>query len=189
MKKGILCIIIIFCFNNYTKGQTCFQKIYWGDTLLNKSYGLSGVPPYYYDTSIVNNYHLPDSIDTKIKGSCIYALFKTEKDSLPTQIALYQNGKMSGFYIQLDNGDILRVKQKPKGIIITMYQGKIISVFNSSREGDYFDFESKEKSNYIKITIKINNIEHCYYISCSGGKIIELLIDNGIRNEFVLYNN
>jgi hypothetical protein len=97
-------------------GQLSVVKLYWGDARLDKDYGLSPMPPYDSDTSIVEGYSLPDSylnLGDSTDKPVILVLYKNSIDSVPHQVGFYLNGELYGFLITWRNGELSRINIKP----------------------------------------------------------------------------
>lgn len=116
-------------------GQLTVVKLYWGDARLNKEYGLSPVPPYDSDTSIVDGYLLPDSclnmVDS-IDKPVILVLYKNSMDSVPHQVGFYLNGELYGFLITWQNGELSRVNIKPGYDYISLAPYEEVEVYHDN---------------------------------------------------------
>lgn len=155
--------------------QTVFRKFYWGDRILEKSYGHSSYPPYDIDTTIIIGYHLPFKlpIDLQEKAIQICGVFKTSKDTFPQEIAIYNQADMDGFYIKWnDKAHISRVYEHPTGLDFILSDDKVVSIIkHSSVSKNYFNIEI---DNYnLKITTELEKVKHTYIISLTGSFIKE----------------
>lgn len=174
-----------------TNGQTRLNKMFWGDTLLEPVYGLSTFPPYDIDSSLIVAYHLPENLTWEINKNVDFfmlALYKNATDTIPDELALYSQGKIYGFFIDWnEQGNLVRIKEKPTGVNMNFSNFQIKEVINETIIGSpYFRIILNSPFGFT-INVKINGELHSYFFSNDGVTISEEVKTNGKIQYHKLY--
>ncbi|MDD3876006.1 MAG: hypothetical protein PHT69_05260 [Bacteroidales bacterium] len=181
--------VCILSLSTTISGQTPFYRLYWGDEYLDNQYDISTNPPYEIDTTSIVGYQLPFNLNKTIDQNeiKILALFKNRTNLQIQELAIYQQNVMTGFFLKYnENGKLIKLFERPSGLVLSFVENEIVEVSNlSDAESGNIRVVLEKSKKTIEIELEINNVRHIYIISLNG-EFVKQKVKKGDEFEYFI---